>query len=259
MNYDVLVKFIKSLKFLEEKEKYSWCHQKTDYLFKNKIIFSTVNSKHFKLIKFLNIPIYRTLKRMLFIDPENLTFCPENPIAILDMAPYIRNFGIKVDVCRYPNLPKRKDYDIVGFSCLASCGGSVFEQLKNIQDFYPNSKIVLGGKWTHVFTEEEEKKVKEMGVCVEKSPAEFCYTESDEIKYEEYPAWDKKDFDILNVSHFIMSTRGCPFKCHFCNNTESRISFFSAKRTASVSYIPPTLTEEILKKYYKKMSEAEKE
>ena len=36
-------------------------------------------------------------------------------------------------------------------------------------------------------------------------------------------------------------------------------TFLKAVNGKCVSYIPPTLTEEILKKYYKKMSEAEKE
>lgn len=234
MNYDDIVSFIKSLKFLTEKEKYSWCHEKKDFLFGNKVIFSTISSKHFKMVKFIGIPIFRTLKKMLFVDPENLTFDPVNPIAIFDMAPYIRKFGVKVDVCRYPNLPKRKDYDIVGLSCVTGYGGSVYEQLKKLREFYPNSEIVLGGKWTHILTPEEENTVTSLGVCIEKAPAEFCYTESDEIDYENYPAWDKKDFEKLNENDFIMSARGCPFKCHFCNNTESHLSFFSAKRMAKI-------------------------
>jgi hypothetical protein len=30
-----------------------------------------------------------------------------------------------------------------------------------------------------------------------------------------------------------MSSRGCPYHCHFCHNTEKKISFFSHERTAA--------------------------
>jgi radical SAM superfamily enzyme YgiQ (UPF0313 family) len=59
------------------------------------------------------------------------------------------------------------------------------------------------------------------------------YFSDQAIDFEEYPSWSKIDFETLNDVHAdVMSTRGCPYHCHFCHNTEKNLSFFSPKRTA---------------------------
>ena len=59
------------------------------------------------------------------------------------------------------------------------------------------------------------------------------YLPASEIDYTTYPAWSRTDFETLSdVRADVMSTRGCPYRCNFCHNTEKKLSFFSAKRTA---------------------------
>jgi radical SAM superfamily enzyme YgiQ (UPF0313 family) len=160
-----------------------------------------------------------------------------NPIALLDLAAYARSLGHTVD-CYYldqivVDRPNGKPYDLVGLS--------VLQIVKEKQPFKDalylkkrfGSQVVVGGKWTQTITDEQKSYFEGEGVAVHVGPGEKYFADA-EIDYSRYPSWDLVDFETLaDARAEIMSTRGCPYNCHFCHNTEKKISFFSAARTAN--------------------------
>ncbi|HME43773.1 MAG TPA: radical SAM protein [Syntrophorhabdales bacterium] len=160
-----------------------------------------------------------------------------NPIAILDLAAYARNLGHTVD-CYYldqivAGRSNGKPYDLVGLSVL-----QVVKEKQPLRDALYLKKrfgrqVVVGGKWTQTITDEQKSYLEGKGVAVHIGPGEKYFADA-EIDYSRYPSWDRIDFETLaDVRAEIMSTRGCPYNCQFCHNTEKKISFFSATRTAS--------------------------
>ena len=159
-----------------------------------------------------------------------------NPIAILDLAAYLRNFGHTVD-CYYLDQiqtgrhTNRNRYDLVGLSVL-----QVVDEKQPFRDaMYLRrrfcSEVVVGGKWTRSITENQKRYLKNHGFNLHLGPGEHYFVDR-EIDYATYPSWHRVDFHTLNdVRSDIMSTRGCPYHCHFCHNTEKKVSFFSPKRT----------------------------
>ena len=173
-----------------------------------------------------------TSKKILLVAPHNINLGIDTPIAILDCAPYLRQQGFEVNICKFPKVPVNKKYDVIGLSCIGNCAGTIFDQLGVIKHIYPKTPVIVGGKWTHTMTEEEKSRLLELEVVVEKGPAELFFTGDDEIHFSKYPAWDNKDFDLLwEGGEALMSSRGCPYNCNFCNNTEKKISYFPALRT----------------------------
>ncbi len=160
---------------------------------------------------------------------------PRNPIGILDLSAYLRSFGHEVD-CYYIEKIKDLDisggYDVVGLSVLQSVDGcDPLEDALYLKNKF-KTKTVVGGKWTRTINDKQKD-------IFEKNQIEICcgagenYFIDREIDFENYPAWDRVDFDTLgDVQMEIMSTRGCPYRCHFCHNTEKKVSYFTASRTA---------------------------
>lgn len=199
---------------------------------KDKKIFSIQRNKYNTKIYFFGVCIYNSLKKMLFINPEDTCYGLSNPIAILDLASYLRKKGLNIDVCGFPKLPEDKKYDAIGISCVASYGEDIFRQMEIIRQKYPKAKIVMGGKWSTTISDEDKIKLKALKIEIETARGELVYTGDTEIDFQNYPSWDKNDLDILYKRDQLMTSRGCPFHCHFCNNTENKISYFSANRTA---------------------------
>ena len=197
-------------------------------------IFYIKKTKYYKKIFIFGICIYNSLKKILLINPENNFFEQANPIAILDIAAYLRARGIKVDVCDYKNLPKDKGYNFIGISCVSTYGGEIFDQIEKIREQYPKKRIILGGKWSTTMLPEDKLKLLDLNVEIETQKAELVYTDDEQIDFKNYPKWDKKDFEILYKRDQIMSSRGCPFHCNFCNNTEKKINYFSKDRTVDI-------------------------
>lgn len=193
-------------------------------------MFKLKKTKYFTEICLFNFPIYKKRKRVLFVSPLSPNDIA-NPIAILDCAPYLRQRGFKVDVCKFPDFPAIKKFDIIALSCIGNYSETIIDQIEKTKEFYPETTVIVGGKWAVTMSEEEKNKLHEMNVTVEQGPAELVFTTDNEIDYSRYPAWDKKDFDILYTREHLMTSRGCPFHCHFCNNTEKKISYFTPDRT----------------------------
>jgi len=154
-----------------------------------------------------------------------------NPIAILDMAPYLRQRGFKVD-CYYSNdLPKDENYDVVGLSALTAQGEASLSLVVRLKRRYPDSKVILGGKWAVTMESEDERLLREREIEIVRGSGETYFTGESSIDYDSYPSWNEDDFKRLFKGYHVMTSRGCPFHCHFCNNTEKKVNFFSAKRS----------------------------
>jgi len=159
-----------------------------------------------------------------------------NPIAILDLAAYLRMFGNSVDCYYLDQLHNQKIqskvYDVVGLSVLQALKENtpVKDAIYLKKKF--RTEVVVGGKWTQTIRDAQKTFLISNGIKVCVGPGEQYFVNRD-IDFKEYPSWDRRDFETLNdVRADIMSTRGCPYHCHFCHNTEKNLSFFSAERTA---------------------------
>ncbi len=161
---------------------------------------------------------------------------PRNPIALLDLAAYWRSFGHTVD-CYYLDQIYgyrlwEKSYDLVGLSVLQALKEDTpLKDALHLRKLF-RTEVVVGGKWTRTTTEEQKAYLAIQKIKVYEGAGEY-YLNDREINFEEYPSWQSADFITLgDVRPDIMSARGCPYHCHFCHNTEQKLSFFSPKRSA---------------------------
>ena len=159
-----------------------------------------------------------------------------NPIALLDMAAYLRHFGHAVDCYYLDQLDSHHKsgplYDVVGLSVLQTLNEHVpVSDALYLKKRY-GTDVVVGGKWTQTTSESQRAMLAGHDIKVWTGPGERYFVDR-EIDFAAYPSWDRVDFETLNdVRADIMSARGCPYHCHFCHNTEKKLSFFSARRTA---------------------------
>jgi radical SAM superfamily enzyme YgiQ (UPF0313 family) len=163
-------------------------------------------------------------------------FEQRNPIALLDLASYLRRFGHQVDCYYLDQIQSQsirdRHYHRVGLSVLQALHENtpVADAIDLARRF--RTEVVVGGKWTHTMAEGQRAQLQRQGIQVWLGAGEQFFVPG-EIDYAAYPSWDSCDFQSLeDVRADIMSTRGCPYHCHFCHNTEKKISFFSPERTA---------------------------
>lgn len=160
-----------------------------------------------------------------------------NPISLLDLAGFLRGHGHTVDCYFLDQLAgtaaaKKRTYDLVGLSVL-----QVLDENAPVRDAVElkklfNTKVVVGGKWTETMLEEQRSALQSSGVDICVGPGEE-YFHPGKVDFGSYPSWSAVDFETLNeVNTEVMSSRGCPYHCNFCHNTETGLSFFSASRTA---------------------------
>lgn len=163
-------------------------------------------------------------------EPDEL----RNPISILDLAAYARQFGHDVD-CYYISdifagkIPD-KAYDFVGYSVLQGIGDEPFTDLLFLRNTF-KKRVVVGGKWVNTLSDEHKEILRKNDIEVFVGHGEKLFSDGS-IDYHNYPAWHEVDFKTLGGARpEVMSTRGCPYRCHFCHNTETSLSWFSAERT----------------------------
>ncbi len=167
---------------------------------------------------------------------------PRTPIALLDLAAYGREYGHEVDVAYIDETAIRRlslleTYDIVGLSSL-TFSSFVLSEIENLRKKY-KGRIVFGGKGTEVLQDCDCDNLAKLDVEVFSGSGERLFRpvkllESVDIGYGDYPAWHEVDFHALDrVGQMteMMSSRGCPYRCHFCQNTENRVHYFSPERT----------------------------
>ncbi len=161
-----------------------------------------------------------------------------NPISLLDLAAFLRARGHAVDCYFMDQLPgpgaepPGKTYDLTGLSVLQALDESFpLRDALHLKKTF-NARTVVGGKWTETMPDAQRDAMRDGGieVCVGQGERYFDPGWAD---FASYPSWDPADFRTLGeVNEEIMSTRGCPYRCNFCHNTEKKLSFFSASRTA---------------------------
>lgn len=155
-----------------------------------------------------------------------------NPIAILDIAAYCRSKG-HIVVCKQKADVKPEHYmaaDIVGISCIQPPQGrSPVGYAESIVAQY-DKKVVIGGKWAKGLPDESPLSDKVTLTVLDGE--NYFDPDRDTDSLMNHPAWDIQDMRTLGPKIEIMSSRGCPYHCHFCNNTESKVRYFSAERTA---------------------------
>lgn len=168
-----------------------------------------------------------------------------NPLAILDLAPYIRRYSSRhVESYYWEDLPERS-YDVVGLSILQhTAADDPIQDLLFLKKKYGGAQIVVGGKWVDTLDDNERQAIRDLDIHVCHGQGEpYFAPERAIVDFDEYPSWDLRDLQtfmgwnpetqelIYRARPEVMSTRGCPFNCHFCHNTERNVKFFSSKRT----------------------------
>ncbi len=168
--------------------------------------------------------ILLTQRRSKNRDPGN------NPIALLDLSAYLRNLGHNLNSYFLDELPNNRKYDAVGLSIL-SYGKNSAKDALYLRGKFKDTKIVVGGKGARCFDPIESQILKENNVEIWTGSGEEYFSGREEIDYNNYPSWDAADLKTLHVENEgLMSSRGCPYNCNFCYNTEKKISFFPAPR-----------------------------
>ena len=177
--------------------------------------------------------IYSIQKRLLLTTRKWVTeSLDSNPIGVYDLASYVRNFGYTVDVYYIDELPYYNNYDLVGLSVFEGENSTVFKDVALLKELYPKTKILLGGRWTKIMDEEASLWFQENDVEVWKHEGEKYFNNNEEINFDEYPGWYKKDLLTTHSSgRNLMSSRGCPFHCYFCHNPEKTIYYFNPRYT----------------------------
>jgi hypothetical protein len=156
---------------------------------------------------------------------------PRTPIALLDLAAYGRQHGHTIEVRYaqdYLDNPAG-GYDALGLSAVSYTSNllDTLQQLRPLAD-----RLLFGGKGSAALEKHDEEKILELGVEIVKGPGEALF--SDSVDYQNYPAWSVNDFAALDRAGIseVMSSRGCPYSCAFCHNTEPKMRYFAAGRTA---------------------------
>lgn len=155
-----------------------------------------------------------------------------NAIGVLDLAAFCREMGH--DVACYPidRIPA-EPFDMVGLSVFSSFEGQAVKDALHLKSRFPGAEIVVGGRWTRCIDAGEAAVLERNGITVWASAGEEYFAPGAETDLSRYPSWSSRDFRTMESRGTnIMSSRGCPYHCNFCHNTERTVSFFSPERTA---------------------------
>jgi hypothetical protein len=153
-----------------------------------------------------------------------------NPIGLLDLAGLYRAHGHDVRCSPFGAAPDG-DFDVVGYSVFSPAPG-LPAQAAALRRRYPRARVVIGGRFTASLSAADEAALTACGAEVWRGDGETALGDP-AVPLAEYPAWCGEDLAALDVrDDNVMSTRGCPYHCAFCQNLERRVSFFSPERTA---------------------------
>lgn len=158
---------------------------------------------------------------------------PQTPIAILDLAAYGRQCGHDVTVGYHDDMAALDGYDWIGFSALV-LGQRTLDSLLRLTE-RTTCEVRLGGKATECILPRDRQVLREKGIIVSSGAGEVFFLDV-EVTYGDYPPWSLADFRTLDKfgrMDMMMASRGCPYHCHFCHNTEKRVNYFSPERTVA--------------------------
>lgn len=154
-------------------------------------------------------------------------------MSLLDLAVYGRCCGHDMRVGYVERINDLSRFDEVWVSSLIY-KQDVFETLKAIRERF-SGVLRFGGKAASTLSEDELSAIKDIGVATHVGHGEVLLS-GQEANISSYPPWDENDFatlDIHNSMFDMMTSRGCPYHCHFCHNTERKVSTFSHERSAA--------------------------
>ncbi len=157
---------------------------------------------------------------------------PRTPISLMDLAAYGRQRGHAIDVAYLDDAVNTDGYDFIGLSSL-TFNRSVVASIAALRQQYPG-RIIFGGKGAETLLGKDREELARFEVEVFRGPGEHLFNDNTAIDYEHYPAWSIDDFSSLDTEQIMreaMSSRGCPYCCCFCHNTEPKVQHFSAERT----------------------------
>lgn len=156
-----------------------------------------------------------------------------NAIGILDLAAYCRQAGYTVDCYPIDCIPIR-DYDLVGLSVFSSFKDEAIGDALYLKQRFVDAEIVVGGRWTKYIDASEVALLGSNCINIWSERGEEYFSPETDIDFSRYPSWSDRDLMTLQAHGTnIMSSRGCPYHCNFCHNTEKTISFFSPQRTVN--------------------------
>lgn len=124
------------------------------------------------------------------------------------------------------------EYDVIGITCLTLCLVDVKKTIDLIKVFSPKSKILCGGPHPTVYPEEtlkigadcvvigEGESVIKEALSFEKKIYGPCskINDLDSIPFPERTGIDKYHSILSSkVTNSMITSRGCPYHCHFCD------------------------------------------
>ena len=155
-----------------------------------------------------------------------------NPIGVFDLASYARSYGYLVDVYYIDELSFTNKYDLIGLSVFQVENRTIFNDVVFLKQVFPYTKIIVGGRWTKIIDNESKDWFENNNVDVLANEGEKFFNNNEEIDFDIYPGWYKKDLLTTHANgRNIMSSRGCPFHCYFCHNPEKKIFYFNSRYT----------------------------
>ena len=161
----------------------------------------------------------------------------ETPIALLDLAAYGRSYGRSIDVGYHDGMTTSElaNYDRIGFSAIA-LNNRTWKSLKQLRQKYAGPVRVGGKAMRWIDAAWVERLVGWNIDDIAGAGENWVADNYKDINYDTYPPWSLSDLrrmDASGAATMLMSSRGCPYHCHFCHNTEPKVSYFSPERTAA--------------------------
>ncbi len=163
---------------------------------------------------------------------------PRTSIALLDLATYARKHGHSVSLAYDDQLPPLNEYDTVGYSAM-TLNANILDRIRGLRTRY-EGRFIVGGKATDGMALTDRVALQAMDIEVVVGPGEPVFSSGEALDYKTYPAWSWRDFQAMDRTQAVaeaMSSRGCPYHCHFCHNTEPKVRFFSPERTVENAHL----------------------
>ena len=191
--------------------------------------------------------------KICLISPAKGSGCP--PIGLVHLGTYIQSLGHRVDIIDYNyhtgQLPD-SSYDLVGISAMTVHYSEAIEIAKKI-----NQPVIIGGvhittcpesfhpAFTSMVTGEGESAFKDLLVDFKAGNLLKQYKGKEMVLDDmPFPNWDLLDqryfkprlnttFMEKGIEGWLMTSRGCPYKCRFCSTTQ----FWKTIRFHSPEYV----------------------